>query len=224
MFFPEKMLRVKIEIEPHYSDAVLEAIGKKGLLHIDKKEQRLKSESEVNRVNTLLTLVQKYMTLLEVEPRKQAIPSISDLESLLEQTENSLMHMGIEVDEIDLRLREAKQESERFGKAHAAKAALAPVIDSEKILTDLNYIKMRVAMVTMEATELLRISMKQKGLLLVNQPLFEQTNVIAVFYEEKDETVLSRAFTTVKAVEIDTKYLSDVAFTLHQQTEKQLQQ
>ena len=223
MFFPEKMLRVKIEIEPHYSDAVLEAIGKKGLLHIDKKEQRLKSESEVNRVNTLLTLVQKYMTLLEVEPRKQAIPSISDLESLLEQTENSLMHMGIEVDEIDLRLREAKQESERFGKAHAAKAALAPVIDSEKILTDLNYIKMRVAMVTMEATELLRISMKQKGLLLVNQPLFEQTNVIAVFYEEKDETVLSRAFTTVKAVEIDTKYLSEVAFTLHQEAEKQLQ-
>jgi len=98
MFFPEKMLRVKIEIEPHYSDAVLEAIGKKGLLHIDKKEQRLKSESEVNRVNTLLTLVQQYMTLLEIEPRKQAIPSISDLESLLEQKENSLMRMGIEVD------------------------------------------------------------------------------------------------------------------------------
>jgi len=45
MFFPEKMLRVMIDIEPEYSDIVLENIGKKGLLHIDKKEQRLKSES-----------------------------------------------------------------------------------------------------------------------------------------------------------------------------------
>lgn len=223
MFFPEKMLRVKIVIEPQYSDTVLETIGKKGLLHIDKKEQRLKSESEVNRVNTLLTLVQKQMALLEVEPRKQAIPSISDLESLLEQTENSLMHMGIEIDEIDLRLREAKFESERFDKAVAAKAALAPVIDAQKVSSSLKYIKMRVAMVTMEATELLRISMKQKGLLLVHQPLFVQTNVIAVFYEEKDETAVSRAFNTFKAVEIDSEYLSDEAFTSYQEAEKQLQ-
>lgn len=216
------MLRVKIEIEPEYSDAVLETIGKKGLLHIDKKEQRLKSESEFNRVTSLLLLVQKYMTLLDIAPKKQAIPSISDLEKLLEQTENSLMRMGIEVDEIDLRLREAKQESERFDKAVAAKAALAPVIDAQKISTDLNYIKMRVAMVTMEATELLRISMKQKGLLLVNQPLFEQTNVVVVFYEE-EETAVSRAFNTFKAVEIESEYLSDEAFVSHQEAEKKLQ-
>ncbi|MGB6020343.1 MAG: V-type ATPase 116kDa subunit family protein, partial [Sulfurimonadaceae bacterium] len=223
MFFPEKMLRVKIVIEPQYSDAVLETIGKKGLLHIDKKEHRLKSEAEANRVTTLLTLVQKYMTLLGIAPKKQAITSISDLESLLDQTENSLLTMGMKVDEIDLRLREAKQESERFDKAHAAKAALAPVIDAQKVSTNLNYIKMRVAMVTMEATELLRISMKQKGLLLVNQPLFEQTNVIAVFYEEEDETALSRAFSTFKAVEIDSEYLSDETFRSYQLSEKQLQ-
>lgn len=223
MFFPEKMLRVKIAIEPEYSDAVIETIGKKGLLHIDKQEQRLKSESEANRITSLLSLVQKYMTLLGIAPKKQVLTSISDLESLLDQTEDNLVNIGMSVDEIDLRLREAKQESERFEKAHAAKAALAPVLDTEKLLPDLNYIKMRVAMITMEATELLRLSMKQKGLLLVNQPLFEQTNVIAVFCEEEDETAVSRAFNTVKAVEIDSKYLSDEAFTLYQQTEKQLQ-
>ena len=222
MFFPEKMLRVMIEIEPEQSDVVLETIGKKGLLHIDKKEQRLKSESESSRITSLLSLVQRYMTLLDIEPKKQLLRSISDLERLLDQTEDTLINIGASVDALDLRLSEAKQEAERFEKAHAAKAALAPVLDIEKILTDLNYLKMRVAMVTMDATELLRISMKQKGLLLVNQPLFEQTNVIAVFYEEEDETVLSRAFTTVKAVEIDARYLSDDAFTLYQQTLQQL--
>jgi V/A-type H+-transporting ATPase subunit I len=222
MFFPEKMLRVMIEIEPEYSDVVLETIGKKGLLHIDKKEQRLKSESESSRITSLLSLVQRYMTLLDIEPKKQLLRSISDLERLLDQTEDTLINIGASVDALDLRLSEAKQEAERFEKAHAAKAALAPVLDIEKILTDLNYLKMRVAMVTMDATELLRIAMKQKGLLLVNQPLFEQTNVIAVFYEEEDETVLSRAFTTVKAVEIDARYLSDEAFTLYQQTVRQL--
>ncbi|MGB6018643.1 MAG: V-type ATPase 116kDa subunit family protein, partial [Sulfurimonadaceae bacterium] len=218
-----KMLRVKIVIEPQYSDAVLETIGKKGLLHIDKKEHRLKSEAEVNRVNTLLSLAQKYMTLLGIAPKKQAITSISDLESLLDQTENSLLTMGMKVDEIDLRLREAKQESERFDKAVAAKAALAPVLDAEKISKNLNYIKMCVAMITMEATELLRISMKQKGLLLLDQPLFEQTNVVAVFYEEEDERAVSRALSTFKAVEIDSEYLTDEAFRSYQEAQKQLQ-
>ncbi len=223
MFFPEKMLRVKIAIEPPFSDIVLETIGNKGIVHIDKKEQRLESESESNRVNALLSLVQKYMLLLGIAQKKKTIRSISDLESLLDQTENSLSGMGMKIDALEVRLREAKLESERFEKALAAKIALAPVVDVQKVSKELNCIKMRVAVMTMEATELLRIAMKQKGVLLVDQPLFEQTNVIAVFFEEEDSTEVSRALNTFKAVEIDTAYLSEEALDAYQETQRQLQ-
>jgi len=223
MFFPEKMLRAKITIEPEYGDTVLERIGKKGLLHIDKKERSLKSEAEVNQVNTLLSLVQKYMSLLGITTKKQTLPSMSDLEALLGKTENTLITIGMKIDKIELRLRDLKQEADRFDKALAAKASLAPVLDAEKMSTDLNYLKMRVAMVSMEATELLRLSVKQKGLLLLDQPLFEQTNAIAIFYEAEDEDDVNRALNTVKALEIDAKYLSEESFESFQKAEKRLE-
>jgi len=223
MFFPEKMLRAKIEIEPDYSDAILETIGKKGLLHIDKEEQTLKGESEVNRVNTLLSLTQKYMGLLDITTKQQSIPSITDIEELLDQTENSLIGMERRIDEIDLQSRESDQEAERFNKALAAKTALAPVVDTEKISTAMSYLKMRVAMVTMETTELLRISIKRRGLLMFDRPLFEQTNVIVVFHEKEDTDDVNRALNSVKALEINSKYLSDKTFETFQKAQKKLE-
>ena len=70
MLFPEKMLRVKIEIEPEYGDIVLELIGNIGSLHIDKTKTLLSNESEASRVKTLWSLVQKAMEQLEVETKK----------------------------------------------------------------------------------------------------------------------------------------------------------
>lgn len=225
MFFPEKMLRVTIAIEPEYCDSVVEVIGQKGLLHIDQqRQQRFQSESEANRVNTMLMLVQKYMALLGVTPKKEAIASVAALQHLLDETENSLVGMGTQIDALAFRLGEAKLESDRFEKALALKSALAPVVDVEKLSTELRTVRMRVAMVTMEATELLRIAMKQKGLLLVDQPLFEQTNAVALFYDEEDESSVNSAFTTFKAVEVEAAYLSDEALRSHQQTQHALQQ
>ncbi len=223
MFFPEKMLRVGIAIEPQQSDAVLEAIGKTGLLHIDKREHRLKSESETNRVNTLRSFVQKYMATLEIEPDRRAVVSVSDLADLLDQTENTLVVIGAKIDEISIQLKDSEQESERFDKAGRVKTALAPVVDLQRLSAGLTYLNMRVAMVTMEATELLRLAMKQKGLLVVDRPLFEQTNAVAVFFEEEDAIEVGRAFNTVKAIEISDEYFSDQAFALHRQAEEQLQ-
>jgi V/A-type H+-transporting ATPase subunit I len=86
----------------------------------------------------------------------------------------------------------------------------------------MTYMKMRIAMVTMESTELLRLAIKQKGLLVVDQPLFEQTSAVAVIFEEEDATEVSRVFNTFKAVEIVNEYFSPRAFVLHQQADGQL--
>lgn len=223
MFFPEKMLRAKIEIAPYHSDTVLEIIGKKGLLHIDKEKQSLKGEAEVNRINTLLSLTHKYMTLLGISTKEQVIPPISDIEDLLDQTENSLIDMGSKIDEIELQLREFNQEAEHFNKAVTVKAALATIVDAGKMSTALNYIKMRVAIVTMEASELLRISMKRRELLMFDRPLFEQTNVIVIFHETEDEADVNRALNTVKALEIESEYLSDETFETFQKAQKKLE-
>ena len=222
MFFPEKMLRVRIMIEPQHSNDVLEAIGKSGLLHIDRRAQQGKSGSEASRANVLLSLVQKYMALLDIEPKKQPIASVSALKRLLDRTEEKLSVIGAEIDALSFRLNDAARETEYFDKAAAVKAALAPMVDIERLSEELRFINVRVAMVGTEATVLLRLAMKQKGLFCVDRVLFEQTNAVAIFCPEEDETAVSHALHTFKAVEIPAVYFSDRAFASQQQNEKLL--
>ncbi|MEA3418749.1 MAG: V-type ATPase 116kDa subunit family protein [Campylobacterota bacterium] len=222
MLFPEKMLRTKIEIEAKYSDIVLEAIGKEGVLHIDKTRPLLKNEAEASRVNTLLTLVQKYMKLLEVKPKKQAAAFVSNIDSQLNEMENTLLLFGTKIDDISLQLKESDREREHFDQAFAVKAALAPVVAIDNLSESLKHIRMHIGIMTMEATELLRLSMKQKELLQVDRPLFEQTSAVVVFFEEEDESEVIKAFNTVKAIEIPADYFSEQANKLQKITGKQL--
>ena len=222
MLFPEKMLRVKIEIEPEYSNIVLETIGNIGSLHIDKAKTLLSNEAEASRVKMLLVQVQKYMIQLEVKPKRRGSYAVSDIEHLLDQTEESLMVIGTKVDDLTLQLKEEKEERERFERAVTVKGALGTVINTDRLSEDLKTIKMRIGIVTMEAAELLRLALKEKKLLLVDRPLFDQTSVVAVFCEEEDEGDVSRAFATLKVNEISLAYFSDQAFELQKQLEEQI--
>ena len=221
MLFPEKMLRVKIEIEPVYGNVVLELIGKIGSLHIDKTKTLLSNEAEASRVKMLLALVQKYMTQLEVKPRRSGPSSVSDIEHLLDGTEENLLVIGRKMDDLSLRLKESKEERERFEKAATVKLALGTVIDMDRLSRDLKTIKMRIGIVTMEAAELLRLALKHKKLLLIDRSLFEQTSAVAVFYEEEDAEDVSRALVTLKVNEISLDYFSQQAFDLQKQREEQ---
>ena len=221
MLFPEKMLRVRIEIEPEYSNTVLELIGNIGSLHIDKTKTLLGNESEASRVKMLLALVQKYMTELELKHKRRSSSSVSDIEHLLDQTEENLIMIGTKVDDISLQLKEAKEEREYFERAATVKKVLGTVIDTDRLSKDLKLINMRIGIVTMEAAELLRLALKQKKLLLLDRPLFEQTSAVAVFCEDEDDTDISRAFATLKVNEISLDYFSDQAFDLQKQTEEQ---
>ncbi len=222
MLFPEKMLRAKVEIEPEYSNVVLEMIGNIGSLHIDETKTLLSNEAEASRVKILLKLVQKYMTQLEINPNGQILSSVSDIEHLLDHTEESLLVIGTEVDDILLRLKEEKEEREHFEKAATVKMALSTVIDINRLSEDLKTIKMCIGIVTMESAELLRLALKQKKLLLVDQPLFEQTSAVAVFYEEDNDLDVSRAFSTLKINEISLDYFSDKVFDLQKKKEEQI--
>ena len=222
MLFPEKMLRVKIEIEPDYSNAVLEKIGKIGSLHIDKTKTLLDNEAEASRVKMLLKLVQKYMTQLEIDTNRRTSSSVTDIEHLLDHTEENILMIGTKVDDILLRLKEAKEERERFEKAFTVKEALGTVIDTDTLAEELKTIKMRIGIVIMESAELLRLALKQKRLLFVDKALFEKTSAVAVFYEEEDDRDVSRAFSTLKVNEISLKYFSDQAFDLQKKTEEQI--
>ncbi len=216
MLFPEKMVRVKIEIEPQFSDSVLEAIGKKGVLHVDSMHHLQKNELEASRVKTLLALVQKQMAVLEIKQKKQTMAAVLNVEHLLDQVENTLMGISEKVDDVTSRLKEAEREAESFKRAIAVKEALDPLFDAEVLAEELNSVKMRVAVVTMEAAELLRLAMKQKKLLQLETPLFAQTSAVAIFYEAEDEAEVLKAFGTFKAVEILPRYFSHQAFESHQ--------
>ncbi len=222
MLFPEKMLRVEIEIEARYSDSVLEEIGKEGLIHVDTIKAMLENEAETSRVKTLLSLVQKYMKLLEIKSKHQKTDPTISIDKELDKMENSLLTIGTKVEEISQKIKESDQEIAWFDQAATVKTALAVDIEVSTLSQNLNYLRFRVAIVTMEATELLRLTMKQKGLLLIDQPLFAQTSAIAIFYEEKEESEVVEGLNSVKAIEISSDYFSSQAFEAEQAAQQKL--
>jgi len=221
MFFPEKMLRINIQIEQDFINEVLESIGKTGLLHIDKKQHQFANDTEASRVKTLLMLALKYMTELKVSSNKHTVTSISNQENFFNRIENKLIVIGIKVDDITNKIKESDQELEHFKKAISVKKVLSPIIDTMVLSKELKHIKLRTAIVSMEVTELFRLSMKAKEMLFIIQPLFEQTNAIAIFYEDKYENEITKAFNTFKAIEIDLDYFSDDAYELQQKLQEQ---
>jgi len=222
MLFPEKMFRVEIGIEPQYSDAVLERIGLEGVLHIEKIKAMPENEAEASRVKTLLTLTLAYMKFLEIIPRHRQTHAGPSIDQQLNEIENTLSAIGSRIEEVSQELRASDQELQWFHKAAAIKNALLPVVDVETLSKNLNYLRFRVAIVTMEAAELLRLSAKHTGLLLIDRPLFEQTSAIAIFYEEEQEPEVLKGFNTVKAIEMNQVYFSEQAYKLQQLTGQKL--
>lgn len=222
MFFPEKMLRLNIQVESDYINDVLESIGRTGLLHIEKEKHQFRNDSEVSRVKTLLMLVIKYMKELNINANKRIINSIPDQEKLFNKIEDRLLIIGRKVDDIANKIKDSEQELEHFNRASSVKKALAPFIDTMILSRDLKHLKMRTAIVSMDVTELLRLSVKAKDVLLINQPLFEQTNAITIFYEEEYENDISKAFSTFKVIEIDLDYFCDEAFDLQHKLQEKL--
>ena len=216
MFFPEKMVRVSIAIEAAYRDAVLEAIGRRGVLHIDRQDVRLHHTSEEHRVRTFLNVAQKYLKLLDVPVRRERVEAFGELQHLLGETEERLAAMGAKIDTAASALGETEREHERFVKAAALEKALQPQVDTAALGGQLGYLRLRVAMVTMEGTALMRLAMMQRGVLVVEAPMFEQTNAVAFFYDAAAEEDVEGALRTVKAEEIPVRYLGREAFEAHE--------
>lgn len=224
MLFPEKMLRINIKIETNFINLVLESIGETALLHIDKRQHQLINESEASRVKTLLTLVQKAMKALQIIPRKQVVNFIPDNKDLFNEIEEKLSLITKEVDGLSFKIKSSEQELEHYIKASSVNKALLSVIDTQMLSEQLKQLKARVVIMTMDATELLRLTVKHKDFLLIDQPLYEQTNALAIFYEEQDDSEISRIFNTFKAIEISLEYFSTFEWEKQKQIQDQLHQ
>lgn len=222
MLFPEKMLRVKIEIEPGYSNEVIEQIGKIGTLHIDKSKTLLSNEAEASRVKILWSLVQKTMGQLEVETKRKETFSIVDIDMLLDHAEKTLGMIGLTLDYLLRKQKEMKDESKHFERAMAVKKAFEKVLDIEKLSVDLQMIKIRLGIVDIETVEFLRLSLKEKEILVLDQFLFEETSAVAVLCASEEEEDVSSAFVTLKVQELSLKYFSEQSFIVKKQEEAQV--
>jgi len=224
MLFPEKMLRTKIVIEPQYSNIVLENIGNMGCLHIDKNETLLHNESEESRVKMLLQLVQRHMAQFNIACKRSGLPLTADIDTLLDLSEKRLSLISKKAEEIAKRVKKAQEENERFERAATIQETFAKLIDTDVLSEELTFIKIRIGMMTTDTAELLRLALKEKELLVLDRPMFEQTSAVAVFYEEEAEVDVSRAFATLKVNEISLNYFSDKAFDQHKKREAQIMQ
>ena len=222
MLFPEKMLRVKIEIEPGYSNEVLEQIGKIGTMHIDKSKTLLSNESEASRVKILLNLVQKSMGQLEIERKRKEIPSVFDIGVLLDHVENTLGMIGTKLDDLLLKQKEMREESKHFERAATVKKEFEKVLDIAQLSEEIQMIKIRIGIVNIETAELLRLSLKKKDIFVIDQYLYEETSSVAVLYASEEEEDISFAFATLKVQEISLNYFSEQESEVQKQKELQI--
>lgn len=222
MLFPEKMLRVKIVIDAGYGNKVLEQIGNIGTVHIDKSETLLNNQVEASRVKTLWTLVQKHMEALEIDIERKEIVSVSDIDALLDQAEKSLEKIAKKLDALLVKEKELKEEGAHFERAAIVKSVFREEVDIEKLSEELQMVKMRIGMVSMDAAEFLRLALKEKKIFVNSQPLFEQTSAVVVLYTLGEEEDVLSAFSTLKVEELSLGYFSSEAYAGHIEQEKQI--
>ncbi len=222
MLFPEKMLRVKIVIDAGYGNNVLEQIGKIGTVHIDKSETLLNNQIEASRVKTLWALVQKQMEALEIDIERKETASVSDIDVLLDQAEKSLEIIAKKLDALQLNEKELKEESVYFKRAATVKKVFEEELDIKKLSEELQMIKMRIGIVSMDAAEFLRLALKEKEIFVNSKPLFEQTSAVAVLYTLGEEEDVFSAFSTLKVEELSLGYFSSEAYRGHKEQEKQI--
>ena len=206
MFFPEKMCRVKIEIPENYLDTELENIGKVGVLHLDCKKESKKFSQLERKAESLFNTSEKYLEILGIKQRKKFKDHIKNIEKEIEKIEKNLSHIGLEIEKISNKLKEINRKLEIVRLAEDIKNSQKEIIDLEKLVSNLKFIKLKIGVIPTENLETFEYSLKPYKPLVIETFLSEGSDAVSVFFTEDKKEHIQTAFEKFQIQEVDLSY------------------
>ncbi|WP_200763067.1 V-type ATP synthase subunit I [Nitrosophilus alvini] len=207
MFFPESMLRVEIIIPKEHLYKELEAIGKAGLLHIDKSKGRSFSYELQNRVNKLLGVVEGYLKFLGFQSEIKKYPHMEEeFGKNLSETEKRVSIIAPKIEELSNAFKKVEKEEKMIESAREFAQSLKNDIDVEKIARSLEFIGFKSIVLPSENIETFILALKRYDPFVVYNSLSSGTKAVALFYDISDENHVINALTKLEGNEIPKDY------------------
>ncbi|WP_022846483.1 V-type ATPase 116kDa subunit family protein [Desulfurobacterium sp. TC5-1] len=194
MIFPEKMYRVTITIPEDYLDQEVEALGKAAVLHIDDKSKNRIFETELNRVNTLLSMAKSNLDALGVSEKVVEVGNIGleEIPREIDRIEVILNDISKIIDKLSSEGKKVEQRTKDVLTAEKVKEVLSKEIDLEKLVKNLSFIRLKVVLVPSDTIESLLLTAKSYKGFTVHEPLSEGSVAVAVFYTDDLEDIIQK--------------------------------
>ncbi|SNR61528.1 V-type ATP synthase subunit I [Desulfurobacterium atlanticum] len=195
MLFPEKMFKVTVTIPEKYLDEEIETLGKLGVLHIDDSKKTKIFESELNRVESLISLAKTTLDALGIREEKVKAGEITltEIPKEIDKAETILNNISKIVDKLSSEGKKIAQKVKDVLTADEVKSTLKEEIDLEKVIKKLKFIKLKIVLIPAETVESLLLTVKSyKGFTVHNQ-LSEGSVAVAVFYTDDIEDVIEKS-------------------------------
>ena len=195
MLFPEKMFKVTITIPEESLDREIETLGKIGVLHIDDSKKTKIFESELSRVESLISLAKTVLDTLGVKEEKVDVGEITltDIPREIEKAETILNDIAKIVDKLSNEGKKIAQKVKDVLTAEEVKTALKEDIDLEKVIKNLKFIKLKIVLIPSETAESLLLTAKSYNGFTIHNQLSEGSVAIAVFYTDDIEDVIEKS-------------------------------
>ncbi|WP_457567455.1 V-type ATP synthase subunit I [Desulfurobacterium sp.] len=194
MIFPEKMYRVTITIPEEYLDQEVEALGKASVLHIDDKNKNRIFETELNRVNSLLSTAKNNLDALGVPERDVEIGDITleEIPREIDRIEIILNDISRIIDKLSSEGKKVEQRTKDVLTAEKVKQALNREINIEKLAKELSFVKLKIVLVPSDTVESLLLTVKSYRGFAVYAPISEGSAAVAIFYTDDLEDVIQK--------------------------------
>ncbi|OMH40750.1 V-type ATP synthase subunit I [Desulfurobacterium indicum] len=194
MIFPEKMYRVTITIPEEYLDTEIESLGKIGALHIDDRNKNRIFETEINRVDTLLSLAKSNLDALGVQEKIVEVRDIQleEIPREIDKIEVILNDISKIIDKLSSEGKKVEQRTKDVLTAEKVKETLREDLDIETLVKNLSFIKLKAVLVPSDTAESLLLTAKSYKAFTVHEPLSEGSVAVAILYTDDLEDVIQK--------------------------------
>ncbi len=209
MLFPERMVRVEIAIDEAHLYEALESIGRTGLLHIDRSEERPVFHELQERAQKLLELVEGYLDFLGVATEGRGTGGrIEDYSLFLSEAQKRLSTLAPTIETLKEEMKRIEKEWSMMERAAEFSGALEGEVDIGRIVEHLHFIGFKAVVLAQESFETFLLALKRYDPFAVYAPLGGGSLSVALFYDPSDEPHVLNAVSRLEGNEIPGRYFS----------------
>ena len=204
MLFPERMVRVEISIPKEHLYRAIEDIGRSGVLHIDRSEEKEFFHELQSRAAKLLNTLEGYIDTLGLEvAKRESVQRVDDYARFLSEAEKFLSQVAAPIESLANRRKELKESLASLKLAEEFSGALKSDIDVEQVVSKVEFAGVKALILASESVELFMLALKRYDPFIVYAPYSPGSVAMLLFYDRLDEAHMLNAIAKMEAKEIE---------------------